>query len=121
MDQAVQVKTPMTIIIYLHVCLNIVFLGSGFQISCKKFGWTAWITAFMYFNLLDVFCNKVKLRYQKQYFVFWKHPGLDLEAAGGCQKKSLLGSGFQISCQKFSWTTWILLQEVQLPDLGANH
>ena len=31
-----------------------------------------------------------------------------------CLNIGLLGSGFQISCQKFSWTHWILLQEVQL-------
>jgi hypothetical protein len=38
----------------------------------------------MYFNLLDFFCNKVKLGYSKKYFVFRKHPVHDLEAPGGC-------------------------------------
>ena len=43
MDQAVQIQIQMTNIICLHVCLYIDFLWSGFQISYKNFGWTAWI------------------------------------------------------------------------------
>jgi hypothetical protein len=59
---------------YLHVCLNIGLLESGFQINLDNFdpapggpaprsGGKSLKIFFMFFNLSDFFCNKVRLKY----------------------------------------------------------
>ena len=145
MDQAFQVETQMTNIICHHVCFNIGFLGLGFQISCQKFGWTVGSCsrrsssrsggkklkiAFMYFNLLDFFCNKVKLIYLNRNLSFegilgliWRlsryglgRPGIDSKNKHympSCMSKyRFIMVRISNLDQKFSWTAWILLQKV---------